>query len=257
MIPRGGSSADRWSAAVTARGATPLVLPLIESAAPSDPGPLAEAAARWNRGDYDWVAITSATGASAFAEAGARPHTSSRPGSQRPRVAAVGPATAAELRRHGFPIDLAPASDFSGDGLAEAFRAAEIAPSLVLLPASEIADDTVESGLTAAGHRVERVTAYRTVPAATDRRAARERAREVDIVLVSSGSVARELAATLAPLPPLTTVIAIGGPTARALDELGILPDAVAEEHTVDGMLDAADALLSPRRTPPHAPQHA
>lgn len=259
LIPRGGSAAERWSAAVTVRGAIPLVVPLIETAAPSDPAALTDAAARWNRGDFDWVTLTSASGARAFVDAGARPHVATRIGSPRPRVAAVGPATADELQRHGFPVDLAPESDFSGAGLAEAFRAAAIDPALVLFPASEIADDTVESGLAAAGHRVERVTAYRTLPAVTDRRAAREHARDADIVLVSSSSVARELAATLAPLPPLTIVIAIGDPTARTLDGLGIVPDAIATEHTADGMLDAADELLTPatpsaaRRIPQHA----
>lgn len=258
LIPRGGEAGERWATAVAARGGRPHTVPLIATADPLDPAALTAAAEAWNRGDFDWLVLTSAAGARAFAAAGARAAAAGATGSAaaigaagatdaaHPRVAAVGPATAAELRAHGFAVDLEPATDFSGEGLAAALGAELDAPARILLPVSEIADDTVESALAGAGHRVERVTAYRTVPATGSRRATRELARGVDIVLVSSGSVARELARSLAPLPPLTIVIAMGPPTARALDDAGITPDAVASEHTVDGMLDAADRLLAP-----------
>lgn len=240
LVPRDGATGERIAAAVRERGGDPVILPLTVTAPPRDPGALADAARRWNSGAYDWLAVTSANGARAFAEAGARPGPAP--------VAAVGPATADALRRHGFAVAVTPEHDFSARGLAVALAAAIDRPrARVLLPLSEIAGDELETALARAGHEPERVTAYRTLPAAPDPGLDAEVAEGgLDAILVMSGSGAAELARRYGPIPGRTRLVAIGGPTAAALAARGLRAHAVASRHTVDGMLDALASLARP-----------
>lgn len=255
LVPRGGEAGERLAAEIRERGGIPMIAPLTVTAAPEHPAALAAAVERWNRGGYDWLAITSANGAHAVADAGARPGAGS--------VAAVGPATAEALRERGFTVDARPEHDFSATGLAEALLATfgsgsgpagsgsgPVGPGApaqrVLLPLSEIAGDELERALAAAGHTAERVTAYRTIPAARDPRLeAQVRAGGVDAILVMSGSGAAEAARRFSPLPESTRLVAIGQPTARALADHGLSADAVSPRHTSTGLLDTLAATLA------------
>ena len=262
LIPRSADAARATAREVRERGGIPVVLPLIGSAPPLDPAPLGAALDAWHRGAYAWLAVTSAAGASSLRAAGAR----SVPGS---RIAAVGPATALALAEAGLTADLVPEQEFTGAALGGALAAAlsrapvtepDASGPRVLLPVAAGAGTELEAALAAVGERAHRVTAYRTVP--TARHAEAERAAldsGIDAILVTSGSVARELAVRCQPLPPGARLVAIGEPTARALAELGLRPDLVAETHTVAGMLDAlALAPPSPDADPhPAPPQHS
>ena len=250
FVPRGGAAGDRWARAIRERGGEPVVVALTETGPPEDPAALAAAAERWNRGEYDWLVVTSANGAQAIAEAGARPGPA--------LVAAVGPATADALRERGFEVTLQPEHDFSATGLAEALltviggavpgadgsgadgsgadgRGADrdgedpaagssAGARRLLLPLSEIASTELERALAAAGHAPDRVTAYRTVPAPCD--AAREAeiaAGGADTILVLSGSGAAEVAQRFGP-PQLPGGAPLdGAPSGAALLD-GALP---------------------------------
>lgn len=246
LITRGGAAGERDAAAVRRRGGRPLLAPLTVIAPPADSGPLRGAAAAWNRGDYDWLLITSANAADAFADAGALSPRRSEAG--RPRVAAVGDVTADALRAHGFAPDLVPDADFSATGLAAALLERLTGSGLTFLfPVSELADRTLETALSRAGHRVERVTAYRTLPAPRDAAVeSRVSAGEVDVILILSASAARETARRFAPLPPGVKLAAIGGPSARALAADGLSADVVADPHTVSNLLDRVAQLSFP-----------
>ncbi|WP_449281163.1 uroporphyrinogen-III synthase [Leucobacter sp.] len=240
LVPRGGAQGERLAAGIRARGGVPVIAPLTVTAPPEDPAALVAAAERWNRGDYDWLVVTSAAGAAAIAEAGARPG--------RAPVAAVGPATAEALRARGFTAALVPERDFSAGGLSAALLAVLADEHRrLLLPLSALASTELESALTAAGHDPERVAAYRTLPAPRDPDLEAEvAAGGLDAILATSGSGAREIARRFAPLPRSTALVAIGEPTARALAEHGLRPDAVARTHTGPGLLDALAALPAP-----------
>lgn len=243
LIPRGGDLGAALYEKVLDRGGVPTIAPLLETAPPSDPARFAGAVARWNAGDYDWLVVTSATTATALAAAGAEP---------RGKVGAVGPVTAAAIQELGFRLHVMPGRDYSGRGLAESLLAAlpdpeapGAHPARVLLPVSELADDTVERALRAAGHQVDRVAAYTT--AMTDEIAglrARVGVGDFDVVLATSSSAARAIAERLTPLPRAVRVAAIGDPTAQALAGLGLSTDIVAASSTTDGLLDAVSVAL-------------
>ena len=84
-----------------AAGATTRCFPLIRIAGPVDPADLRKAADRLPA--FDWVVFTSANGVAALAAA---VHGGRLPPDPPPRLAAVGPATAASCERAGRSADL-------------------------------------------------------------------------------------------------------------------------------------------------------
>ena len=135
--------------------------PLIRIAEPADWGPLDAALERL--AEYSIVALTSRYAVSALMR-----RLLARGGDGRrlahARLAAVGIATAAALRRHGLMADLV-AEPETGAGLLAALRAAgPLAGARVLLPRSQLADAVLPEGLCAGGAEVTAVTAYRTLP---------------------------------------------------------------------------------------------
>lgn len=249
LVPRGGEWGDRVCDAITERGGTARLRPLIALTPPRDAAPLSLAAADWNAGAYDWLAATSANAVTAIVAAGAHPVAGGR-------AAALGPATAAALEQRGFLVAARPGGVFTGAGLAGALLAALDGreSASILFPASEIAGEDFERAMRAHGHTVDRVAAYRTVAVPPDPGLASEIALgEINAILVTSGSVARALASLVAVsgIHDDTLVAAIGPPSARALTEVGIRIDVTASTHTSDGLLDA----LSHARTRPKGTQ--
>lgn len=240
LIPRAGDLGAALHEKVLDRGGMPTIARLLETAPPSDPAAFSAAIEGWNAGHYDWLVVTSATTAKALEAAGAQP---------RGKVAAVGPVTAAAIQALGFRLHVMPGRDYSGRGLAQSLLAAlpnsATGGARVLLPVSELADDTVERALREAGHRVDRVAAYTTTLTA-EIAGLRDRAEagDFDVVLATSSSAARAIAERLTPLPESTRIAAIGEPTARALAGLGLATDIVAQSSTTDGLLDAVSVAL-------------
>ena len=233
-VLRGGYWGASVAELVRDRGGRAEITELLRITA-ADPAPLRAAAEAWNRGAYDLLVMTSANAVAPFADAGGAPRAGGR-------VAAVGPATAQALRARGFDVDVMPAERYSASGLAAALAAdaGGTPPGAVLLPISAIADDTLQLALTAAGHHVHRVTAYRTesvTPQSHPLAGAAAPLREV--LLVTSASAARAVADHLAPVPDPVIVAAIGDPTAAELHRVGVRVDLIAPVHTVPGLLDA------------------
>src|SRR5918993_5285770 len=157
LVPRGGPWGDGVAAALRARGATPVVAPMINFA-PTDDQPALEAAlAKLAAGEFDWLTVTSATTVDVLASYGAViPETT--------KVAAVGETTAAALIAAGYHADIVPSEDNSARGLLEEWEAATDGQRglRVLALRSAIAKQVLSIGLARAGHHVEAVVAYRT-----------------------------------------------------------------------------------------------
>lgn len=223
---------DRLRTMLEPLGATVLELPAIAIEPPRDPEPLRRAIERLT--DYDWIAFTSRNAVRAVVG----PLTP-----RGPRIAAVGPATAAELEVRGLRVDLIP-DEATGVALAAALAARGVAGRRVLVPCGDLARSDLRDGLREAGARVDEVPAYRTVrPASADSGSLEALRRgKVDAVTLLSPSAVRNLAEMLdGEMDCLRRVrlVCIGPTTGAAVRELGLEPAAEAEEHTVEGLVRA------------------
>ena len=115
----------------------------------------------------------------------------------------------------------------------------------ILTLRSEIAKPVLTRMLSAAGHRVRSVVAYRTVGVpVTDRIAEDVRSGRINAVLVTSGSVAEQVHQQFPDLPSTTLIAAIGPRTAKDARRAGLNVDVEADRHDTQGLLTAllADA---------------
>ncbi|MFN2431450.1 MAG: uroporphyrinogen-III synthase [Gemmatimonadota bacterium] len=234
-------------------GAVALLRPGAEILPLEDPAPL-DRALRALRA-YDWVVFTSANGVrhawSRLEELGLAERFEDGehgrlPGA--PRVAAIGPATAAALERRGVRADFVP-RDHVAESLARGLPLA--AGAAVLLLRADIGRRMLPDLLRRRGATVDDVAAYRTVVADDRDRAPDDAPRTsggdagegaeppVDAVTFTSPSTVRGFLAAHERVPASAAVVCIGPITARAARELGLRVDAVAERSTVAGLVEA------------------
>lgn len=191
-------------------GAQVLECPLIEIERLSD-DPVDAAG-------YDWVIVTSPNGAGELA----------RRGRNLPRVAAVGPATAAALRAHGIEPAFVP-REASQDGL---LRELPRPAGRVLFAAAEGARRGPVSELGA-----DYVALYRT-------RALTAAPPPADLVLLASSSAALAYAAA----GGRARAVSIGPETSAAARGAGLEVAAEASTHDVDGLVAAVRDLMDSAR---------
>lgn len=235
LVPRGGPWGDAVAAALRARGASPIIAPMINFAPADDQAALEAAIARLNEGAFDWLTVTSATTVDVLSSYGAVIPESTK-------VAAVGETTAAALVAAGYHADIVPSEDNSARGLLEEWTAATNGegPLKVLALRSAIAKQVLSIGLARIGHHVEAVVAYRTVGVPVAQKVVDDvRAGRVDAVLVTSGSVAEQVQEQLGPIPEKTLVAAIGPQTRKDAAKAGLRVDVVAEERSAESLIDA------------------
>ncbi|KQT99404.1 uroporphyrinogen-III synthase [Sanguibacter sp. Leaf3] len=256
LIPRAPGRGAGLARLVEQAGGSAVVAPLVSRAdiGDDDRAVLDTAVAGLRDGDVAWVAVTSVNAVDELVASAAR--VDAGPGreplariARGTRWAAVGPATARALAAVGITVDLV-ATENSAVGLlaewpeveheTDADADAENAPApRVLLPLGDLARPTLETGLRERGFAPVRVTTYRTVshPAPPEVVSAWRDGR-FDAVVLTSGSVAREVAEQLGPREDVS-VVAIGEPTRRAAVETGQQVAAVARTADDDGLLAA------------------
>jgi uroporphyrinogen-III synthase len=233
LVPRAAGKGDALAAQLAQLGAVPLLRPLIAHAPPEDLHALDAALARLCAGVYHWLLLTSATTVEQIAPRlpAALPPTL--------KIAAVGPATAAACSQL---LQRTP------DALPERFLAADLPAALgelagvpLLLPNAAIADPALEQALRTAGAQLDRVIAYRTIPA-PDADLLSLLAHGIDAILFTSGSTVRAFATLIDPadLRRQPCIIACIGPsTAAVCREYQIEPTVVAEVSTTAGLVEA------------------
>lgn len=232
LLPRSPARAAGLATLLRDAGARVTVAPVIERAPASDTGALTTAVADVAAGRYAWVVVTSVNAVDALlTHAGADAALTEAP----VRWAAVGPATVHALAGAGITTDLVPDGEASAEGLVAAFAALSggNARGRILLPLGDRAADTLRAGLAGLGWTPDVVTAYRTVRSELPRDVVTGR---YDVVVVTSGSVAREIADQYGTAAP---VVAIGRPSAEAARDAGLTVAAVADQPT-DAALAAA-----------------
>jgi uroporphyrinogen-III synthase len=232
LVPRGGKWGDGVAATLRSYGAVPVIAPLINFAASDDEAGLAGALRELEAGAFDWLVITSATTVDVLMSQNVTIPADTR-------IAAVGETTGAALSLAGYRVDYVPEADNSARGLVREWPHGAVA-GRVLVPQSDIAEPTLVSGLTALGLNVQFVSAYRTVGVpVTDHVRADVADGSIAAILVSSGSVARQIALQLAPLPESTIVACIGPRTAYDARAAGLAVNVIAENRSATSLVES------------------
>lgn len=208
-------------------------LPLLEIAPPADGGAALRAELR--RIDrFDWVVFTSTNAVDAVQRHGGD-ELRALTGTSPPReihIAAVGSATAAAARDAGFGVDVVPPAA-TAVSLVQALIPRR--PQNVLAPLAELAADTLEDGLRAAGAAVTRVEAYRmAVPELSAEKI--DAAADADVVLLTSPSIAERFAQLIG--ADRVEAMVIGPSTEHAARALGYRIIGSADPHTTEGLVD-------------------
>ncbi|WP_341953365.1 uroporphyrinogen-III synthase [Salinibacterium sp. TMP30] len=237
LVPRGGHWGDNVAALLRDYSAVPVIAPLINFAPSANIPALANAFHELNDGQFDWLAVTSATTVDVLIVSGVTipEHT---------KIAAVGETTAAALTLAGHRVDFVPEFDNSGRGLVKEWP--DRTPGLrVLTPQSNLADTTLPEGLGALGIEVVSVSAYSTVGVPVADKVREDVASgRISAVLVSSGSVARQVAEQLAPLPDTTIVACIGPRTAFDARAAGLTVHVIAEDRSSASLVETLAEYL-------------
>ncbi len=221
-------------------GAQPVELPAIEISPVPDNAAL-ETALK-NMVSYDWVLFTSANAVEILFTSMKALGLDSR-ALGRTKVAAIGKSTASALGDRGICPDILP-EEFSSEGLITAMSAIDPAGKRVLLPRGTLAEDVLPRGLEELGAQVDDVGIYTTSVPEGSAGKARENLSHgrVDVATFTSASTVANLADLLGGDLGLLDGVRVGciGPvTAAAARERGLDIAFVAQEHTIEGLVNA------------------
>lgn len=226
LIPRGGPWGDALSSALRSQGATTIIAPMINFAITEDREELQAELAKLASGAYDWLTVASATTVDVLAAYRATVPSSTK-------IAAVGETTATALKAAGYRVDLTPHEENTAAQMVEEWTEATngVTPLKVLTMRSEQAHPVLTSGLVEMGHDVDQVVAYRTVGVPIDETIILSvLAGEYHSVIISSGSVAEQVAQQIGEIPAHTLTVAVGPRTAADARALGVRIDEVLED---------------------------
>jgi len=240
VVTRAREQASELRTQLQGLGATVLEIPAIAVRPVAFDVPPLEA--------FAWVVFTSANGVNAFFDAGLAASGRDARALSGLNVAAIGPGTATALAERGIRADLVPPR-FVAESLVDAFPpAGPPAGERVLVARAAVARDVLPEGLTAKGYDVEVLTVYETVAAEVDPAMIEAvRAGEVDAVTFTSSSTVTNFLEALGTLPdPSVRIVAIGPVTAETARAHGLTVTAVAEEHTIAGLVATLIAALKP-----------
>src|SRR3954471_10748354 len=156
LVGRAKKQASGLSELLREQGATVIEIPFIEIKPPKSYKPLDEALKQLHR--YDWLVLTSVNGAEVFFSRLQKIKSANLSGL---RVAAIGPATRAEIAQQGLRVDVMP-REYVAESIVRALRT-KVKGKRVLLVRASVARDVIPRELRKAGAKVEVVNAYQTI----------------------------------------------------------------------------------------------
>jgi uroporphyrinogen-III synthase len=238
LVTRRRKDSERLAGMIEAEGGSVSIVPMTTIGPPRDP--VAVDVARQSIAEFDWIAVTSRHGAVGLLGGLGVPE------SDRPKIAAVGAATAESVRRTGWPVDLL-ASGRGARALADEMVGAGVARgSRVLYPCSDLARTDLRQALQADGAEVVALEVYQTVPHA-DGDALHEECNRAGrwhvAVFASPSAVSRFVEVAGDPDQVMVDRLAVGiGPTtAQALREVGGWQIVESRSRDDGGLLEAVE----------------
>ena len=241
VVTRASHQSGDLIQALTKAGADVIAAPAIAVVPPLDGGqPLDDALIRLER--FSWLAFTSTNSVAALMARGARRGVLKR--FAHLQIAAVGHGTAAKVTSEmGREPDLVPARQ-DGASVANAFPPPQPGDRVLVPIASDGRPDLPE-GLRARGWQVDGIAAYRTVCPSLNHDLVSEAINADVVTFASPSAVNGHLKQTGG--KSAAKVVVIGETTARECERLGVSVTFVAEERSVDGLVQAVALAASQR----------
>ncbi len=242
VVTRTREQASQLGHELAELGADVLTLPTIRIVPPTDRKDFAAAVV--DSPHYDWLIFSSPNGVQRFFEAFFAVYEDIRELGGA-RLAAVGAATAAELKKHGLMVDVMPKKAVAEELVAEFDRKADefggVANVTMLWVHSEKGRDVIYKELMKRQAIVDECIAYNTVPETEDPTGARARIESegADWLTFASSSAVHNFMAMGIALPAGCRIASIGPVTTTTLAEYGLLPDAEARKHDIPGLVQA------------------
>ena len=244
VITRSAAQSELLARELSARGAIPVVVPLVAFADPEDFALLDAAIAEIQR--FDWMILTSAQAVRALVKRSGELKRGLIPGGSKLRIACVGPVTAETARQAGLSVDYV-AGTHTGEALAEELGK-RLKGAKVFLPRSDRANPDLPPALKRHGAQVTEVIAYRTLrPTDVDQRNLGQIADGgADAVLFFSPSAVQyfsELFGSeqLRGLQDKLAITAVGHVTANALRQAGVSRIVLARDTTAAAVLESLE----------------
>lgn len=235
VVTRPSTQAQELCHLLEEAGATPVPIPVLRLRPLLDPEAIVELRTRIAAGDFQDVVFTSANACSLLFEPGTLPQGAAR-------AFAIGPGTAIPLERAGWSVQSLP-DGFVAEALVDRIAQEPCAGRRMLLPRARGGRAVLPDRLRALGALVEEVELYEAVPAWESRSLlqAELRSARCDCVTFASGSAALFFADLAGPVraPEGCVLAAIGPATAAAMAGVGIVPQVVADPHTIKGLVEA------------------
>ncbi len=241
IVTRARAQASRLVTALEELGAWVLELPTIAI----NPLPVANLRTIVSGIDsYSWIVFTSVNGVKVFISRMLE-HGFDIRDLKGPRVCAIGPATAAEVRSLGMRVSAVP-EEYRAEAVAEILLRHAGAGDRILLPRARGAREILPRLLRAKGVIVDELEIYEAVPETRLDEENRELLKEglVDIITFTSSSTVKNLVAIMGEemvktLRGKVRVACIGPVTAQTARDAGFGVDVVAREYTIDGLVQA------------------
>lgn len=234
IVTRPKERAGTLSQRLRKLGADVTEFPCIETIPMVPCPPMEDALAQIDR--YTWLAFTSPAGVSALMEHLERTNQDVR-ALGRIHLAAIGPGTDRELRKHGLRADLIP-QVYDGAHLGQALCEAAPAGKVLILRAQWGTEDLTQA-LDQGGVAYDDIRCYETrfsCPQAEEVRAMLDR-NHPPVVTFTSASTVKGFAAALGDFDPQSLVGACIGEQTRAAAELYGIPTVTAREATMDALI--------------------
>lgn len=234
LITRPAGQAGEFAAKLWELGAEPIISPTIAVGPPDDPTAASDAVRRVR--DFRWIVFTSVTAVGEFFHNLTAAGRDARAFGDA-RIAAIGPKTAEALSAHGVHADIIPAR-FVSDEIADKLLMKSEKDDRVLIYRAQEARDVLPDALRAAGRRVEVVAAYKTT--LVDNVDIAQQAALSDIWTFASASAVHGFVRNVVAAAALShgkSIACIGPITAQAVRDAGLRPDIVADEYTVEALI--------------------
>ena len=241
LITRTRRQASELAAQLEAVGATTIIVPTIEIAAPESYAVLDESLTQIEC--FDWLLFTSANAVEVFVERmRLRDDVVSV---SNVKIAAIGPATARAIEALGLTVSMIPPR-YVAESLVESLLPHAEGRRMLLVRAEE-ARDVLPEALSRAGATVTIAAAYKNqIPEASIpaiRKMFSSSSQWPHVITFTSASTARHLEAMLVAagvkLPAQIAIASIGPVTSETLCELGMNPAIEAEEPSIAALVQA------------------